>query len=101
MRSRIIIGLSLLVCWSPWTSASSDLEIEKLKRVVSELEIITEMVDETELLQQPGDMTPFQYRPLKRDISLIIDGINAHIDEQYDTTYKRVPLFAESDGVYK
>lgn len=93
--------LILLAFNTSYLHASSELETEALERIVAELKVVIEMVDEAQLLQRPGEMTSFQYRPLKRDLNVVIDGINTHIDEQFDTTYKRVPLFAESNGVYE
>ena len=90
----ILLGLS-----ANSAHASSELETKALERIVDELKVVIEMVDEAQLLQRPGEMASFQYRPLKRDLNVVIDGINTHIDEQFDTTYKRIPLFAESSGV--
>jgi RAQPRD family integrative conjugative element protein len=80
MPRKKIILISILLMTAPHVNADIDAEKEKLALIVHELETITPLIAEAEILANKNDRIQLQYEWLARDIECIKSGIQAHIN---------------------
>lgn len=82
---------------------NKDVEIDALKRVSHELQVVKEMLVEAKRYQNAGDPNPFLYDEADRDLNLLIMAFDDYIAGRFDPTYQREPLRVEDavrgDGV--
>ena len=76
---HIITSIVFLFSFSCY--ASSDSERTNLANVTKELDHIIKMVDQIKHVSASDNRVKFEYKTLKRDLILIRQGINDHINE--------------------
>jgi hypothetical protein len=92
-KITIFAGLLLL---TQGVSAKSEMELDGLQRVVSELKFVKEMVIETRRYKSPGAVDEFLYDEALRDLDVITMSIEDYISGRFDPTYQREPLRLEA-----
>ena len=74
--SSLIIGLFI----APAMYADVNGEREVLARIIHELQAVESLIDKAQARADKDSRVRFEYRSLSRDIHLIKDGIQTHID---------------------
>lgn len=74
---------------------NGDAESEALSRVVNELTLVKNVVDEAKRKKSNNPQYTFKYSVLEKDIQSIIDGINTHLNRPNRVPRTVEPLKAE------
>lgn len=94
------IGFIFLLLLSQGVSATTDTEKKELSRIVGEISVIEQMVKVAQQKQEPGDPEQFQYEGLLHDLRVVKQGITSNLNQVYDSTYERDPLFVDGRNSY-
>ncbi|HAV1520154.1 TPA: hypothetical protein JG825_003473 [Vibrio parahaemolyticus] len=84
-----LLATSLIVQAAP---ERKDVELDALRRISSELNVVKDMLKEAKRYQEAGDPEPFLYGEAERDLNVLIMGFEDYIEGRFDPTYEREPL---------
>ena len=79
-RHRQIVGLIIGLAMAPALYADADAEREALTRIVHELQAVESLITQAQAQADNDARVRFQYDWLRRDMDMLKDGIQAHID---------------------
>ena len=80
MRTIILLHVFLLGLASPLAHADADAERESLARILHELEVLEPLLMEAEAAADLDARIRFRYDWLKKDLEIVRQGIQEHID---------------------
>lgn len=80
MRTMIFLHVLILGLVSPLAHADADAERESLARIIHELAVLEPLLMEAEAAADPDARIRFRYDWLKKDLEIVRQGIQEHID---------------------
>jgi RAQPRD family integrative conjugative element protein len=80
MKKLLMVAMTTICVASGQAHADDDSEREKLARIAYEIERVEQMISDAGAEAVTATRIRFQYDWLMRDLQLVRDGINAHLD---------------------
>ncbi|MCY3885544.1 MAG: RAQPRD family integrative conjugative element protein [Gammaproteobacteria bacterium] len=81
MKRKTIFGVALIcVLCSTAPLATTDAEQDALEKIVDELDQLNKLIDKAERESDSTERVRFRYDWLRRDLKLVKDGIQDHLD---------------------
>ena len=92
MRTIIFLHLFILGLVGPFAHADADAERESLARILHELEVLEPLLMEAAAAADLDARIRFRYDWLKKDLEIVRQGIQEHIDAPRGEPRSVVPL---------